>query len=234
MWNPQSENTYEGYGVSCTTVAPDGSILISIYANDGTTHNPVWGSLIYYYDGTTIRRFSGFTEIAGGYSSLQYNNKGEFCTSGGFGLIIEGTSLTTDSVSRFVFAPDGSIWTLSSTSTTSTLKRYGEPTYSLGVESEEAASVPQPVKLNANYPNPFNPSTTISFNLQEPGMTKLVIYNIMGQEVRYLLNYNMEAGNHNVVWNGKDDKGKAVSSGVYIIRLEAGKNIAMGKMLLMK
>ena len=65
-------------------------------------------------------------------------------------------------------------------------------------------------------------------------MTKLVIYNIMGQEVRYLLNYNLDAGNHNVVWNGKDDKGKEVSSGVYIVRLENGKNITAGKMLMMK
>ena len=56
----------------------------------------------------------------------------------------------------------------------------------------------------------------------------------MGQEVRYLLNCNMNAGNHKVVWDGKDDSGKEVSSGVYILRMENGESYATGKMLLMK
>ncbi|MFC1693889.1 FlgD immunoglobulin-like domain containing protein [Candidatus Latescibacterota bacterium] len=83
-------------------------------------------------------------------------------------------------------------------------------------------------------PNPFNPSTTIAFTIPTSGFTSLVIYNIMGQKVRELVAENMQAGNHSIVWDGKDDIGGAVSSGVYISILKSGKNVASERMLLMK
>jgi len=89
-------------------------------------------------------------------------------------------------------------------------------------------------KLNNNYPNPFNPSTNISFTLSKPGRTTLNIYNMKGQLVNHLVNEDMNPGIHNVVWNGKDENGRNVSSGVYLYRLESGTYQATRKMLLMK
>jgi hypothetical protein len=65
------------------------------------------------------------------------------------------------------------------------------------------------------YPNPFNPQTTISFSLKDRAEVKLSIYNIRGQKVRTLVNNTIEAGIHEITWNGKDDNNKNVSSGIY-------------------
>lgn len=89
-------------------------------------------------------------------------------------------------------------------------------------------------ELKGNYPNPFNPETTISYSLAEAGHTRLDIYNLKGQLVRCLVSSQMMAGDHEVVWNGRDDHNRAVSSGMYLIRLSTGKHISTKKMIMMK
>ena len=69
-------------------------------------------------------------------------------------------------------------------------------------------------------PNPFNPTTTISFDLAKAGKVKLNIYNIKGQLVRSLVNEDLYAGNHKVIWNGTDGRNRRVASGIYCYRLE--------------
>ena len=92
-------------------------------------------------------------------------------------------------------------------------------------------------KVNlVNYPNPFNPTTTISFNVSE-GIenTELVVFNSKGQKVITLINKSLTAGEHSVVWNGVDRNGNSVVSGVYFYRLNVdGENLSTKKMLLMK
>ena len=67
-----------------------------------------------------------------------------------------------------------------------------------------------------NHPNPFNPSTTISFDIaQTSSFVTLEIFNIKGQKVRILVDGKLDAGNHSVIWNGKDNNNKSVSSGIY-------------------
>jgi len=88
--------------------------------------------------------------------------------------------------------------------------------------------------LANNYPNPFNPTTTIAFSLAKSGSTSLAIYNLKGQLVKRLINGELNAGNHNVVWNGKDTNNRNVSSGMYFYRLESGNFRSTKKMLLMK
>jgi hypothetical protein len=85
-----------------------------------------------------------------------------------------------------------------------------------------------------NYPNPFNPETTISFSVPTSGYTTLKIYNLKGEVVRTLVNDVREAGKYNVVWNGTDDRGRTVSSGIYLYRLENNGKKLTGKMLLAK
>ncbi|MFH2037495.1 MAG: FlgD immunoglobulin-like domain containing protein, partial [Candidatus Zixiibacteriota bacterium] len=73
--------------------------------------------------------------------------------------------------------------------------------------------------LEQNYPNPFNPTTTISFSLPQSGFVTLAVYNILGQEVKMITDGQMEAGAHRVEWNGTDNNGTEVGSGIYFYRL---------------
>jgi streptogramin lyase len=98
----------------------------------------------------------------------------------------------------------------------------------------QSGSLPSKLILNACIPNPFNSSTTLSFTLPTPGSTTLSIYSLTGQRIRTLVSDPMSSGTHSVVWDGRDDSGRAVSSGVYLSRLESGGKAATGKMLMMK
>lgn len=88
--------------------------------------------------------------------------------------------------------------------------------------------------LYPNYPNPFNPETTLSFSIAKNSPVNLKIYNMKGQLVRSLLNSNMTAGSHKLVWNGTDDNGKPVGSGLYFCRLNANGIQRSIKMVLIK
>jgi hypothetical protein len=77
-------------------------------------------------------------------------------------------------------------------------------------------------KLERNFPNPFNPETIISFNLPEASAVKLNVYNILGQMVRTLVDEELPAGAHSVMWDGKNGQGSEVASGVYFYRIKAG------------
>ncbi|PKN75835.1 MAG: gingipain R [Candidatus Cloacimonetes bacterium HGW-Cloacimonetes-2] len=88
--------------------------------------------------------------------------------------------------------------------------------------------------LRGNYPNPFNPTTTISFDLASAGFTSLKIYNIRGQLVRNLFSGDKAAGRHHLNWDGRDEANRSVSSGVYFYRLDTKGYSRTNKMLLMK
>jgi hypothetical protein len=88
--------------------------------------------------------------------------------------------------------------------------------------------------LEQNYPNPFNPTTTIEYGLPVDGHVTINVYNVLGQEVRRLVDDDQTAGKHNVLWDGTDDAGAAVATGVYLYRIEAGPFTASRSMLLIK
>ena len=88
--------------------------------------------------------------------------------------------------------------------------------------------------LKGNYPNPFNPTTTISYSVKTSGPVQLEIYNILGQKVTTLVNDNIPAGNHSVTWNGTDGNNRIVASGIYFYRMKAGKYTGTKKMIMMK
>lgn len=99
---------------------------------------------------------------------------------------------------------------------------------------EEENSPTLVTALDNNYPNPFNPSTTISFSLANDGRASLAIYNLKGQLVTKLLDAQMTKGTHKIVWNGLDSHNRSVASGMYLYRLESGNYNSVKKMLLMK
>jgi flagellar hook assembly protein FlgD len=86
----------------------------------------------------------------------------------------------------------------------------------------------------SNYPNPFIGATTISYKLPQPAQTELSIYNLRGQLVRKLVNEPLTSGQHTVTWDGKDDNGKALASGMYLCRISSAGKQETHKMLLMK
>lgn len=88
--------------------------------------------------------------------------------------------------------------------------------------------------LTSNYPNPFNPETTISYGLPNDSKVELMIYNVKGQLVKTLVNDVVPAGSHSVVWNGKDESGRSVASGIYFYRLTTDKKTINKKMLMLK
>lgn len=89
-------------------------------------------------------------------------------------------------------------------------------------------------RLNGNYPNPFNPTTTLSFDLAQGGNVKLSIYNIKGQLVKVLQNGVLEPGMHRLVWDGRDSANRTVASGVYFYRFETKGYCSTRKMLMLK
>jgi flagellar hook assembly protein FlgD len=106
----------------------------------------------------------------------------------------------------------------------------------------EAGTLPQPTdtqpplvnSLSQNYPNPFNPSTTIAFSLKERGHVSLTVYNVAGERVRTLADETIAAGAHTRDWDGRDQAGQPVSSGVYFYQLKTSGFEQTRKMVLLK
>ncbi len=103
-----------------------------------------------------------------------------------------------------------------------------------GLDDGLAFGVPQQYELHQNYPNPFNPTTTIRYDLKQAGTVSLRVYNMMGQEVRSLVRQHQAAGYHTVDWDGTNNSGNMVSSGIYLYKLEAGPFMKTRKMIFMK
>ena len=95
-------------------------------------------------------------------------------------------------------------------------------------------SLPKEFTLHSNYPNPFNPSTVISYDLSRETAVKLNVYDMKGRRINALVNQVQSAGRHHVRWNAKDARGNGISAGVYLYRLEAGGKVFTEKMIFMK
>jgi Zn-dependent metalloprotease len=125
------------------------------------------------------------------------------------------------------------------------VNQYGEsvPSNEVGVHgmaplrmdelaTAETITLPTEYAMHDNYPNPFNPSTTIRYDIPKPSLVSLIIYDIMGREVRRLVDEIIEPGYHQAVWDARNDAGAEVSSGVYIYRFTArpvsGESISEG------
>ena len=102
------------------------------------------------------------------------------------------------------------------------------------VTVEKEAVVPDEFVLHQSHPNPFNPSTTITFGVPEASEVTLAIYNLRGQLIRILHTGFIAAGRHSVVWNGTDFDGDKVASGVYVYRLETEGFVMNKKLILVK
>ena len=98
----------------------------------------------------------------------------------------------------------------------------------------EIAAVPSEFALALNYPNPFNPSTTIKYQIANDANVNLDIWNLQGQKIRTLVGKEQKSGYYSVVWDGRNEAGQTVSSGLYLYRVQAGSFVATHKMLMIK
>ena len=126
-----------------------------------------------------------------------------------------------------VFATDGQDTTLSSEVRTIILD--ARP-----VLSVEEALIPEVFALHQNYPNPFNPTTTINYDIPESQIVSIMIYDIMGREIRTLVNEYQEIGYKTIRWDATDNLGRSVSAGMYIYTIQAGDFRQVRKMVLLK
>lgn len=108
------------------------------------------------------------------------------------------------------------------------------PTAPIEVITTAEMASPFDYMLYPNQPNPFNPQTTIRYALPEVGLVKLIIYNLMGQQIRNLVSEYQDIGTYQITWDGKDQLGRTMSSGVYLLRLRAGSFQQTRRMLLLK
>ncbi|MDZ4181941.1 MAG: carboxypeptidase regulatory-like domain-containing protein [Candidatus Cloacimonadaceae bacterium] len=103
-----------------------------------------------------------------------------------------------------------------------------------GSDNDDDVIPVYPTELCGNFPNPFNPETTILFTLREAAAVKIEIYNLKGQHVKTLVDDNRAPGSHRVIWNGRDDRGNAVSSGIYFYTMSTPQYQSRRKMILMQ
>ena len=94
--------------------------------------------------------------------------------------------------------------------------------------------LPEEFALRQNFPNPFNSVTTIAYELPERSHVEIIVYDLMGRQVRTLVDEEMGAGFHAAVWNGKDDSGRTAASGTFILQMRSGPYRAVRKMVLLR
>jgi len=153
---------------------------------------------------------------------VEYSNISPWPTNAGSsGYTIELVDVTLDN-------NDGNNWAAVSLHGTP-----GNPNSSVGISDNEK-KISEEFALYENYPNPFNPTTNIKYSLNETGIVKLTIHNVSGQKIRTLVSKNQTSGIYQTTWNGQNDSGLGVSSGVYFYRLRSGNACKIKKMILIR
>ena len=154
-------------------------------------------------------------------------------------VLVEFGYLVDQDQKRIVFDTEYSTRDNSTVTMSYVFFSNGQEVVSQGTKVIELRAVPQSFALHQNYPNPFNPYATILYDLPHNSRVSLVIYDILGRQIGTLVNDERIAGHHSVIWDGKDDMGAPVSTGVYIYRMhargmEGGSYSKTHKMLLLK
>jgi hypothetical protein len=132
--------------------------------------------------------------------------------------------LPSNQINEIAIAPDNTKW-------------IATPNGAASIKDLTSGINPSPLLQSLSLlssPNPFNSSTTLTFSLPSPCSVSLAIYSLTGQKIRTMISGTFSAGSQSVLWNGRDDSGQVVSSGVYFSRLQAGKQVAVVRMLLLK
>ena len=222
------------------------SQITNSYATGNVNGDERVGGLVGYNASTITNSYatgtvSGTSEIGGlvGYkesgiitnSFWDVETSGQSSSDGGTGL----TTTEMKTISNFIDAgwDFTDIWQLYEYVNDGypSLQWQGTDT---SIFDEDIIMVSDKAKLYPAYPNPFNPTTTISFDIKEKTNVSIEIFNIKGQRVKQLVNREVAPGHHIVVWNGTDDNNRIVSSGVYFYKMQADEYFKINKIIMMK
>jgi photosystem II stability/assembly factor-like uncharacterized protein len=140
---------------------------------------------------------------------------------------LSDTATFQNNVVDFTIDPSGAWWAITPSSTIYSTKNL------TGVEAISNV-IPVNYELSQNYPNPFNPTTMISWKMMNRGKVELRIFDVLGKEVKSLVNETKDAGTYKVNWDGKNNNGKAVSTGIYYYMLKANNFVDVKKMMMLK
>jgi hypothetical protein len=249
-FTPSISGTVTGFQIAISPqavrpLAGSGSIICEIYTNEPGSVNGVPGTRI-------------GNAVAYGFSSLSPNTRNHVDMSG-VGISVNAgqdyhmvLSLLNPTDTLFFSADDGTNPAgRSSILAGSQWFNFADPsspirpdrnlrlravvTSTTGLSTvEDLGGQPQEYRLDHNYPNPFNPSTTIRYSIPRQGQVTLRVFDVIGREVATLVQLVQPAGAYEVVWNGTDDSAMPVSTGVYFYRLQVGSFTKTEKMILLK
>jgi|GEM_PF-4620679 len=152
----------------------------------------------------------------------------------GLALLGDGASFTGQGQLLRIQLPAGAADAFNPEDLTLTLRDVNNEDLTFLYDTVSAVNLPTVFSLEGNYPNPFNPSTTISFSLPTASDVRLEVFSVDGARVAVLVNETLQAGHHQTVWTGRDDAGQAVATGLYFYRVTAGSFSQVEKMTLLK
>ena len=201
------------------------SVEMDFCNNTDVAHN--------YYPGVTIESDSSLTSLHSGHIWF-YAMVADECHAISWGAIAN-TSIISDTIVEFRAYPEA-------------LNCQNQPEYCIDgdtltfeipivvqvISAEPEPFTPEEFSLHQNYPNPFNPVTTLRYDLPENGHVNITIYDILGKNVKTLINQTQDAGYRSVIWDATNDYGKPVSAGLYLYQIQAGEYISTKKMVLLK
>jgi hypothetical protein len=254
-----SDYSIEGY-VYCYVDHPDGSAYTGLVVYADPDNNDFY-KLRADFDANDRINFSGLKSDTVTYLPLYSHdflgseNPGLFPTTDGWHTMkIEVKTLNADSTAFWCYFDDQLLYGCPIYDTTSSRNlsgSFGLYTFQVGdgIEGyfdnivvtslataidDHSSIVPENFTLEQNYPNPFNPETQISYRLVSDGLTTLGIYDLLGREIKVLVNKDQPSGSYTVKWDGTDTYGNKVPSGIYLYRLKTGDFTASKKMVLLK
>ena len=216
----------------------DGSFLAS-GAGDGEVR--VWNL-------ATGKNLAALETGSGGISALAFSPDGRWLATGNDSAAVTlwdarqylpaGSSPGhTTAITALRFSPDSKRLASGAGDGSTLLRSISEMTDRSTVVSSEGTGMPSlPAKLMLlpAYPNPFNSTVTIPYGIATAGDVRLTVYNLAGQSVRSLVDRKMTAGQYSLRWDGRDDRGRKLASGVYALRLRDGRDVATRKVLLVR
>jgi hypothetical protein len=232
-WNLDAAANQEQFTwVKAAPQDPYNQIQISRF--DPATFSDEVTYTIRFLDGVSLTRAQEFESDNNGMDATFTSNHGQLA---GLIDVISGIPTTKElEVVWYVKATDG-LYTTESTPPNN--DPQNRPGFRLklvkrGILSVNDGTTPATFSLDQNYPNPFNPTTTISYSLPKSSQVTLVVYDLLGNQIKTLVNENLDAGSFKVVWDATNDMGVQVPSGNYILKMVAGDFVQTRKMTLMK